>query len=371
MTSRERLLGVLRGQKIDRVPISTYELVGYDTTNFCNIEPSYQSLMDFIREKTDCMAMWEPTSNANLCASAFPPPIQSKTYIQPNGREACRRLTIAGRTLSQTNRWLNGLNTTWNTESWCKDIEDIDAMMSLPYIPIEYDFADFTRISTEIGDHGIVMSSISDPAYIAMELMEFGDAMVWAMTETEHFARVVEMLHTRVMTNLERMLNAGMVDLYRICGPEYMTPPLLPRWCFERFMVPYLKDMVDLIHSKGAKVRLHCHGKIGTLLDLIAKLGFDAMDPCEGPPDGDVEFAELKRRVGDGLTLFGNMQLKLLENGTEAEVRAETRRIVEAGKPGGRFIVMPTAGPINVPLAEQTQANYFAYIDEALSLGGY
>jgi hypothetical protein len=79
----------------------------------------------------------------------------------------------------------------------------------------------------------------------------------------------------------------------------------------------------------------------------------------------------LKQRIGDKVTLFGNMQLKILENGTEEEVRTETRRIMEAGKAGGRFVIMPTAAPINVPLSEHTQENYFAFIDEALALGVY
>ena len=52
-------------------------------------------------------------------------------------------------------------------------------------------------------------------------------------------------------------------------------------------------------------------------------------------------------------------------------MRAEVRRVLEAGKPGGRFVIMPTAAPINVPLAEKTEALYRAYIDEALALGAY
>ena len=57
MTSRERLLAVLRGEIPDRVPISTYELNGYGTGNFENNQPSYKPLMDFIRQHTDCLYM--------------------------------------------------------------------------------------------------------------------------------------------------------------------------------------------------------------------------------------------------------------------------------------------------------------------------
>lgn len=371
MTSRERLLRVLRGEMPDRVPVSTYELVGFDTHNFCNREPSYQSLMDFIRERTDCLCMWNPASDGRLCASAYEAPVQVETTALPDGRQARRSLTIGGRTLTSTARWIDGVYTTWNIEHWCKDLDDVDALMSIPYVPETYDASDYARITTEVGEHGIVMASLSDPAYMAMQLMEFGEATIWALTEPEHFAGVVDRLHERVMENLARQLDTVTVDLYRICGPEYMTPPYLPRPSFERFMVPYLKDMTDLIHSRGAMVRLHSHGKIGTLLDLYEKIGVDATDPCEAPPDGDIALSEVKRQIGERITLFGNLQLKLLENGTEQAVREEVRRVMEAGKSGGRFVIMPTAAPINVPLAEKTEALYRAYIEEALALGAY
>lgn len=129
--------------------------------------------------------------------------------------------------------------------------------------------------------------------------------------------------------------------------------------------------MTELIHQKGAMVRLHSHGRIGKALEGIAATGADGLDPCEAPPDGDVEFAEIKRRIGDKVTLFGNMQLKMLEHGTEQQVRQEVRKIMDAAKPGGRFVIMPTAAPINVPLSPHTEDLYRAYIDEALTYGVY
>jgi len=58
MTSRERLLAVLNGRMPDRVPISSYELVGYNSQAWENREVSYAHLMDTIRASTDCICMW-------------------------------------------------------------------------------------------------------------------------------------------------------------------------------------------------------------------------------------------------------------------------------------------------------------------------
>lgn len=371
MTSRERLLYTLGGRIPDRAPVSCYELVGWDSQNFCNKEPSYANLMAYIREKTDCICMWNPSTDGKIMLSAFDPGFHYEREELDDGHAVRTSLTAGGRTLTQRNRWIRGIYTTWNTEPWCKDTDDVDALLTIPYVPITSDGSDYARVTAELGDKGILMPSLSDPAYLAMSLMEFGESMVWAMTETEHFEEVVKEFHRRNMQNLKSTLDCCPADLYRICGPEYMCPPYLPPKYFERFMLPYLADMVQLIHSYGRMVRIHCHGRIGKVIDMIAETGCDATDPCEETPDGDTTLEELKARVGDRLTLFGSMQLKLLEEGKPEDVRRETARMMKAGKPGGRFVLMPTAAPINVPLSPKTEENYRVYIDTALEYAAY
>ena len=372
MTSRERLLTTLRGEIPDRVPVSCYELVGYDTHNFCNIEPSYRALMDTIREKTDCLCMWDPGSNGSgyACSAYAPPETETVTKL-PDGTLTETRVEAGGRVLTSRRRVIDGVYTTWTVEPLCKDTDDVDAIMSIPFEPLRYDTGDVARIQGELGDHGLLMPSLGDPAYLAMSMMEFGESMVWVMTETEHFERTVKELHRRVMVNLENMLKTTPGDIYRICGPEYMCPPYLPPAYFEKFELPYLADMVSLIHSYGRMVRVHCHGRIGQVIDMIVDTGCDGTDPCEETPDGDTTLEELKARVGGKITLFGSMQLKTLEGCTPEEVRSETARMMRAGKEGGRFVIMPTASPINVPLKASTEENYRVYIDTALSMADY
>jgi uroporphyrinogen-III decarboxylase len=116
---------------------------------------------------------------------------------------------------------------------------------------------------------------------------------------------------------------------------------------------------------------MHSHGKIGRVLDAIAATEVDAIDPIESPPDGDVELAEVKRRLGGQMCLFGNIQLKLLEAGTPEQVRAEVRADMDAAKAGGGYVIMPTAAPINTPLSPDTERNYREYIAAAEEYGSY
>jgi thiazole synthase ThiGH ThiG subunit len=44
---------------------------------------------------------------------------------------------------------------------------------------------------------------------------------------------------------------------------------------------------------------------------------------------------------------------------------------MDAVKAGGRYVIMPTAAPINTPLSPQTEQNYYTFIETALELGKY
>lgn len=371
MTSRNRLLNAIRRQPTDRVPISTYELVGYNSHSFENQQESYRPLMDAIREKTDCIAMWNPGSNETFLCSSHPVEMDTVRTREADAEVIEQTLHTPKGDLHRVLKVMDNVVTVWQIEHWCKTPEDVDKALSIPYAPVTHDASDLARIQGEVGDNGIVMASVGDPLLLAMELMEFGEATVWAMTETDHFARIVEELHERYMEFVKSMLDSCVVDLYRICGPEYATPPYLPPSFFEWFVMPYDRALTSLIHSYGALVRMHCHGKVGRVLDFVRETGVDALDPIEAPPDGDIELADVKKQIGNDLCLFGNVQLKLLEAGTEEQVRAEVRKCMDSAKAGGGYVLMPTAAPINIPLAEKTQDNYLAYIDEALKCGAY
>lgn len=378
-TSRRRLLTVLSGGEPDRVPINTYELAGRNSLDWYNQQPSYRGLMDYIRAHTDCITNWNPrpATDRYTCEERFlcsDYPVEIETRTEPAGQ--FERTTRVCRTpkgdLQQVTQRAADVHTTWQVEHWCKSTADVDKALSVPYEPARYDASDLARVRLELGEDGISIASVGDPAYLAAGLMSFQDCLLWAFEESNHFARTVEIVAERVMENLRRQLDCCVLDLYRIVGPEYFTPPYLPPALFRRFVLPHVTEMTRLIHARGAQVRLHCHGKIGQVLGMILETGCDGIDPCEPPPDGDIELDEVKRRCqARRVSVWGNIELKLLEEGTPSQVRAEVRKIMSQAKAGGGFVLMPTASPINVPLSPKSEANYKAFIDAGLEFGRY
>lgn len=378
-SGRRRLLTALGGGVPDRVPINTYELAGRDSRDWYNQQPSYRGLMDYIRARTDCITNWNPrpagdryTCEERFLCSDHPVEIESHTETDGGFERTTSVCHTPGGDLRRVQQSTPDVYTTWRVEHWCKTTDDVDKALSVPYAPARYDAADLPRVNAELGDHGMVMGSIGDPAYLAADLMSFQDFLMWAFEHTEHFARTVAIVAERVMENLRRQLDCCVLDCYRIVGPEYFTPPYLAPSMFRRFVVPHVAEMTRLIHSRGSKVRLHCHGRIGRVLDLMLDTGCDGIDPCEPPPDGDIELDQVKRKCqARGVSVWGNLELKLLEHGTPDQIRAGVRKVMDQAKAGGGFVLMPTAAPINVPLSPATEANYRAFIDAGLEFGGY
>ena len=371
LTSRERLMKTLRHEPTDRVPISTYEMSGYNSKAFENLDPSYKRLTDAMRELTDCVCMWDPSCNAMFLQSAYAVEMEVEERREGNATVVHRTLHTPKGDLTQTTKTIDNIHTVWEVEHWCKSIEDVEKALSVPYEPVSYDFSDYARITQEVGDHGIIMNSIPDPLCLAAPLMDFGSYTVWAMTEPEHFTHTLDILHERLMENLWRMMDGQVVDQYRICGPEYATPPYLPHELFRRYVPPYVGEIVELIHAKGSRARFHCHGHVAQALDLVVEMECDAIDPVEAPPDGDIELAEVKRCVGNALCIFGNLQLKLLELGSREDVAAKVKQCMEDAKAGGGYVITPTASPIDSPLSMKTEENYLTFFETAQKFGGY
>lgn len=378
-TSRRRLLTALTGGIPDRVPINTYELAGRNRLDWYNQQPSYRGLMDYVRAHTDCITNWNPraatdryTCEERFLCSDYPVEIETRTETAGQFQRTTRICHTPKGDLRSATQTTADVYTTWQVEHWCKSLHDVDKALSVPYQPACYDASDLARVRAELGDHGLVMASVGDPAYLAADLMSFQDYLMWAFEETDHFARTVAMIAERVLENLRRQLDCCVLDLYRIVGPEYFTPPYLSPAMFQRFVVPHVTGMTRLIHSRGGKVRLHCHGKINRVLDMILDTGCDGLDPCEPPPDGDLELHEVKRRCqARGVSVWGNLELKVLEQATPDEIRAQVRAIMGQAKDGGGFVLMPTAAPVNLPLSPTTEANYRAFIDAGLEFGSH
>jgi uroporphyrinogen-III decarboxylase len=127
---------------------------------------------------------------------------------------------------------------------------------------------------------------------------------------------------------------------------------------YERFSLPYVKEMVREVHRLGQKAILIYYGGIADRLEQIASTGADGllMETSMKGYVNDLEAAA--ETIGDRMTLFGNLDpIGILQNGSDEELEAEIRRQVAAGKKARGFIIS-TGSPIT-PLTPLSRVQTF------------
>ncbi|MCL4192357.1 MAG: hypothetical protein KJZ87_11545 [Thermoguttaceae bacterium] len=162
---------------------------------------------------------------------------------------------------------------------------------------------------------------------------------------------------------------ADALDVFFI-GNDFgsQTGPLLSPAQFERFMLPHLARFIDLGHSYGLKVQLHCCGGFEPLIPAMIAAGLDSLHAIQ-PCCRGMDLATLKSRYGTKIVFNGAIDSHhVLIRGTPESVRKRTCEVLRIMAPGGGYI----AGASHDYILEETPVeNVVAMFDAVAEHGMY
>jgi hypothetical protein len=367
MTRRQRLMATLRGEPVDRPPVSFYEIGGWkldpedpDPFNIYNA-PDWRPLLRLAEEETDLIRMLGPERKPapENCREAF---VQSQTYMENGSRFTRETFSVAGRTMTSLSRRDPEVSTTWAVEPLLKDTSDVRAYLQLPdeVFAYEYSVERMLAEEAELGEAGIVMVDVADPICHVAPLFSMGDYMVFALTEPGLFHQLLEKHARSVYPMVEQVAAQFPGRLWRVVGSEYASEPFLPPRLYEEYVVRYTGPVVEAIQKHGGFARIHSHGRLKNILPHIASMGAAGLDPVEPPPQGDMRLIDVRREYGEQMVLFGNIEASEIELLPPREFEARVAQAVREGMAGqGRgFVLMPSACPYGRRLGEHVLANY-------------
>ena len=367
MTRRERLMATLRGEPVDRPPVSFYEIGGWtfdtDDPDPFNIyhSPDWWPLIQLAEKETDLIRMLGPerTPAPHNPRDEF---YREETWIQDGSRYTRLTLAVAGRTMTSLARRDPGVSTTWTIEHLLKDADDARAYLQLPDEVFAYEVSvENLRAAEEaVGDAGIVMVDVGDPLGHTAALFAPGDYTVLAWTEPGLFHQLQEKHARSVYPLVETVARAFPGHLWRIVGSEYASEPFLPPRLYAEFEARYTQPMVETIHRHGGFARLHSHGRLKNILPHILEMGVAGLDPVEPPPQGDMALIDVRREYGKDMVLFGNIEASEIELLPPPRFEARVRQALHEGTAGeGRgFVLMPSACPYGRQISGDVLANY-------------
>jgi uroporphyrinogen decarboxylase len=129
----------------------------------------------------------------------------------------------------------------------------------------------------------------------------------------------------------------GVVDGFCLCADYcFNDSPFLSPAMFDEFVTPYLKRLIEGYRELGFYVIKHTDGNIMPILDSLVAGKPHALHSLD--PQGNVNLAEVKDRIGDRFCLIGNVNCALLQTGTDQEAVEDIRRALREGMPGGRYV---------------------------------
>jgi uroporphyrinogen decarboxylase len=135
----------------------------------------------------------------------------------------------------------------------------------------------------------------------------------------------------------ERFRAAGVLDGLALCSDYcFNTGPFLSPAMFDDFVVPYLSRLTAGYRDQGFYVIKHTDGNIMPILDALVSTRPHALHSLD--PQGGVDIAEVKRRVGKQVCLIGNVSCAMLDTGTDEQVIESARYALRHGMPGGGYV---------------------------------
>ena len=377
MTSRERLLALLRGEPTDRIGVYLMGVRPWTPWWMKGRHPSYMPLVDLAREQAD---VFSPIGfETGFYYTAAPVRIERRVEPVPDHPEIEHHVTVVAAPrgpLREVHAVHKVERLPMPLEHFVKTPDDAENLLAIPYAPLGPDVEPFVERDGQVGERGLVIISIGcDPVGDVHGLLGTERMAFWSFEHRDLIHRLLAEMLRRKLDVVGHFNASGlhrrMPVVFTHTGAEIVVPPLASPEDFRDFCVRYDRPLHDAIHAGGGWVRVHCHGSLSKILEDFVEARVDVLQPMECPPEGDVLLPDAKRRIGSRLVIEGNVQFSRLAGDPPDEFRRLVERTVAEGKPGGRFILCPTASPYWPELPDRALANYRTMVDVALTHGRY
>ncbi len=351
MTSRERILTVLKGSIPDRVPVVPFIQEEYLSWHY----PDRKDLdrVDTVLELAHELAFDVITKHNCFMTPAFMVRDHLNWRVR---RETAREgelwitrveITTPDRTLTQESAVPDaGAATKGLMSAVRKHLletpDDIDALIR--WLPAQDAEGARTLRETaaawraKVGHLGINAPwGWAGVFNCASELWGIENLMVAPYTDEALYKALMEKL-TQHMIAWNKPLIEGGADAIGLQGHIANARSVSPDY-FMEFVFPYEKRLIDAIHAEGAFTVYHNCGFARAFYTCYRELGMTVWETVAEEPQGDNTLAEAKAVMGDRVCLLGNLdQLRFLKTASPSEVDAKAREIVRIGKPGGRYL---------------------------------
>jgi uroporphyrinogen-III decarboxylase len=195
--------------------------------------------------------------------------------------------------------------------------------------------------------------------------MGLTDCMIMIMDDRDFVEELISRSADYFAELTRRVVLAGVDILFAADDIAYKSGLFVRPEVFIPMWRPHYDRILAPAREAKLPIMFHSDGKIDDVMDMLIEMGVDGLTPMD--PSG-VDYRDYKKRYGNRLTLFGNIDITWpLVEGKPADVDRDVREHMEALKPGGRWVAGSSHSIVNFIPHE----NFIAMINAFHRHGGY
>lgn len=323
MTSRERILGMLKGEKIDRIPWCADLAYWIDYLNDEHLMPEkYLQDQTAQQKETLSQGLAAPFNGKGLLD--LHRDLQTGFYLQGyfpfatiyDGVEVSTELHGTTRTTTVKTPY-GDMQEVWeygyNSHSWgprihmVKDEEDLKKVRYLyehTYYEPDYQLA--RERNQLIGDAGVNLVYMPKSPVMEMIALRSGiEAVTYMiMDEPDEWNETMAVMEQKHDQACEIALRA---PAECIMIPDNLSSGSIGRKFYREYAFDYSKKWTGRIRSAGKYSFVHLDGTVNPLLTEVCEAGFDVVEGLTPYPVGDMKYSQMRGLANDKAILWGGI----------------------------------------------------------------
>lgn len=218
----------------------------------------------------------------------------------------------------------------------------------------------FRTWRARVGENGVIVIGHPHPSWLGYQINPSNIFYHWN-DYREAFVRSMDALCEASLVVMSIALEEGIDFMSDSSYGLEMTSPEL----FQVMDFPYIRRFADWTHERSGLFWYHNCGFTRRMIHdgTFNRLGADLIETIAPPPEGDNDLAESRRALSPAICSKGNLNLRILRDGTPGEITSATRTM--GGAVQGFKHVLSTADGV---LEGTPPENFAAFVRTAREL---
>jgi hypothetical protein len=185
----------------------------------------------------------------------------------------------------------------------------------------------FRRWRTTVGEEGVIVIGHPHPSWLGYQINPSSVFLQWS-DFPEVYGKSMEAIFQASLVVMGIAMEEGIDFMSDSSYGLEMTSPAL----FRAMDLPYIRRFADWTHERGGLFWYHNCGHTSRLIrdGTFNALGADVIETIAPPPEGDNDLAESRRSLDRRICSKGNLNLRVLRDGSPEDVIGEARSIAGA-----------------------------------------